>query len=86
MGAAPYLVTENNGYLLENDVDEYYKALVTLLNNPELCERFGEESVRIAGEHYTWKNVGMQMARHIGAPVPAIQVKADNYTELNEIR
>jgi glycosyltransferase involved in cell wall biosynthesis len=86
MGAAPYLVTENNGYLLENNVDDYYKALVTLLSNPELCEEFGEESLRIAQEHYTWKNVGIQMARHIGTPVPAVQVKADNYTEFNETR
>lgn len=79
MGAAPYLVTPNNGFLIENDVDEYCKALVTLLSNPGLCEEFGEESVRIAQEFYTWKNVGLQMARHIGQGA-AIPVKADNYT------
>jgi glycosyltransferase involved in cell wall biosynthesis len=78
MGAAPYLVTANNGYLLENNVDDYCKALVSLLNNPGLCEEFGEESLRIAQEFYTWKNVGVQMARHIGIPGKAVKEKADN--------
>jgi glycosyltransferase involved in cell wall biosynthesis len=80
MGAAPYLVTKNNGYLLENSVDEYCKALVYLLNNPGLCEEFGEESLRIAQEYYTWKNVGVQMARYIGTPTNHIEKKADKLT------
>lgn len=79
MGAAPYLVTPNNGFLIENNVDDYCKALVTLLSNPGLCEEFGDESARIAQEFYTWKNVGLQMAKFIGHG-PSEQVKADNYT------
>lgn len=65
MGAAPYLVTDRNGYLLENNADDYCTALVALLNNPGLCEEFGEESLRIASEYYTWTNVGVQMAKGI---------------------
>jgi glycosyltransferase involved in cell wall biosynthesis len=80
MGAAPFLVTPNNGYLLENDVNEYCKALVTLLTNPGLCEEYGEESLRIAKEYYTWKNVGAQMARYIGTASGQVKEKANNYT------
>lgn len=64
MGAAPWLVTKQNGFLLENSVDEYVDALVTLLNNPGMCEAFGAESLRIA-KSYTWDNVGVHMARYI---------------------
>jgi glycosyltransferase involved in cell wall biosynthesis len=80
MGAAPYLVTEKNGFLLENDVDQYCDALVTLLTNPGLCEEFGEESVRIAQESYTWTNVGILMSKYIGTPQVKVQADADHYT------
>lgn len=86
MGAAPYLVTPANGYLLENNADDYCDALVTLLSNPGLCEEYGEESLRIAQEHYTWENVGIQMARYIGPLGGSGRVKAENYTEFNEIK
>ncbi len=78
MGAAPYLVTPNNGYLLENKPDDYCEALVTLISNPGLCEEFGDESARIAMEYYTWTNVGIQMARHIGTP--SVSSRNEKYT------
>jgi glycosyltransferase involved in cell wall biosynthesis len=65
MGAAPYLVTERNGYRLENKVEEYTSALIQLLNDPARCEALGEESFRIASELYTWSNVATLMAKYI---------------------
>jgi glycosyltransferase involved in cell wall biosynthesis len=73
MGAAPHLVTPNNGFILENNVDQYVRALVTLLSNPAMCESFGDESLRIAQESYTWSNVGIHMARYIESTIPVQQ-------------
>lgn len=65
MGAAPSLVTEKNGYLLEHNVDDYGNVLIELLKNPEKCRAMGEESYRIAREFYTWETVGRKMAERI---------------------
>jgi glycosyltransferase involved in cell wall biosynthesis len=81
MGATPYLVSKKNGFLLEHNVDDYCDALVTLLSNPGLCEEMGEESVRIAQEYYTWKNVGVQMSKHIGTRTVK-NATAENITSL----
>jgi glycosyltransferase involved in cell wall biosynthesis len=80
MGAAPYLVTPKNGYIIENNADDYCKALVSLLNDPAKCEDFGNESLRIAQGAYTWKNVGNQMARYIGQPGNKVEAGAENLT------
>jgi hypothetical protein len=51
-------------------------VLVDLLNNPDLCMKMGEESFRIAQEHYTWTNTARIMSetiqRHLG-PISATQ-------------
>jgi glycosyltransferase involved in cell wall biosynthesis len=73
MGATPWLVTRDNGYLIENDVDQCAEALVTLLSNPAMCEAFGEHALRVA-EPYTWHNVGLHMAQHIES---TLSVKAE---------
>lgn len=66
MGATPYLVQSGkNGYLLENNVDEYAKTLTDLLKDPEKCRTFGDTSFAIARETYTWDNVGQLMYSHI---------------------
>jgi glycosyltransferase involved in cell wall biosynthesis len=80
MGAAPYLVTPKNGYIIENNADDYCTALVSLLNDPARCEEFGNESLRIARDTYTWKNVGVQMARFIGQPGNRVEAGAENLT------
>jgi glycosyltransferase involved in cell wall biosynthesis len=66
MGAAPYLVQpDRNGYLIENDADQYARVLIGLLANPEKCRAFGEASYAIAKSKYTWDNVGKLMYTHI---------------------
>ncbi len=65
MGAAPYFVTDKNGYLLENNAEDFANALVDLITHPEKCDAFGEESLRIGQESYTWENTGIHMAESI---------------------
>jgi glycosyltransferase involved in cell wall biosynthesis len=66
MGAAPYLVQPGrNGYLLENDIDQYAKVLTELLKDPEKCRTYGDLSFTIARDTYTWDNVGQLMYTHI---------------------
>ena len=65
MGAAPSLVTPDNGFLLEHDVDDYSNVLINLLQNPEKCKAMGEASYRIAREFYNWETVGREMAKRI---------------------
>jgi glycosyltransferase involved in cell wall biosynthesis len=67
MGAAPYLVTETNGYLIDHDADRYSEVLVTLLNDADKCRQYGEESYRIASELYTWQNVAKIIATNINS-------------------
>jgi glycosyltransferase involved in cell wall biosynthesis len=77
MGAAPYLISEKNGFLLNNKANEYSEVLIQLLSNPGLCEEMGDESLRLAQEYYTWKNVGNLMSKFIDATQVTSGTKAD---------
>lgn len=66
VGATPELVINGeNGYLLNNQVNEYAHALITLLNNPALCEQYGTKSYEIASQSYNWDNVGNLISQYI---------------------
>ena len=66
MGATPYLVEQGrNGYLINNDVDEYARVLTGLLQDPAKCQAMGESSYNLARERYTWDNVGTLMHSYI---------------------
>lgn len=65
MGAAPSLVTPENGYLLEHNIDDYTNVLIELLNDPQKCKSMGEASFRRAEEFYNWETVGREMAKRI---------------------
>ena len=88
MGAAPYLVEAGkNGFLLENDVDQYAQVLTGLLKDPQKCKSFGEHSYSVARTNYTWDNVGKLMYSYIGAridggPVKKSEVNVD-YSDAN---
>jgi glycosyltransferase involved in cell wall biosynthesis len=78
MGATPYLVIPGkNGYLLNNDIDQYAKALTELLKDPAKCRTFGESSYAIASESYTWDNVGRLMHSLISERIYGNSVKPD---------
>lgn len=63
VGAIPDFVSPESGILVEpNNPDQLADALITLLNDSELCRRFGEQGFKIYQEKYTWENVGVRMA------------------------
>ncbi len=60
IGALPDMIeNEYNGFLLRNNVADYAQVLIRLLNDPELCERLGENGYQRAKDRYTWDNVGL---------------------------
>jgi len=70
VGATPELVINNeNGYRLNYDAAEYAQTLITLLNDPDLCERLGNKSYTLAKQTYTWDNVGDLIAKNINEAV-----------------
>jgi len=55
-----------NGYLIDpGDIEGLAAALTELLDDPEKCRQFGEQSQRIALERYTWENTGRIIKKHI---------------------
>ncbi len=66
IGALPDMVTNGvNGYLINNNIDEYAKVLIELLNNPQKCKNMGENGAKIANELYTWDEVGKKLYKYI---------------------
>jgi glycosyltransferase involved in cell wall biosynthesis len=66
VGATPELIiNEKNGYRLDYDATAYAEKLILLLNNPDMCQRFGEYAYGLAKEKYTWDNVGRLISQHI---------------------
>jgi len=66
-GAVPdFLEDGKNGFMIERgDIEGLAAALVRLLDNPELCRRFGQTGYRLARERYTWESVGKVFQKHI---------------------
>ena len=67
VGAVPDMVSPaRNGYLVPpGDVHALAEKLVQLLDHPEVCRRFGEQSKIMASERYNWNNVGGLFKQHI---------------------
>lgn len=67
IGAIPDFVREGeNGYLVQpGDSSRLAQALITLLDEPERCGRFGARGYQIAQENYTWEKVGLRMKEGI---------------------
>ena len=67
VGAVPDFIKDNwNGILVEpGDINGIANGLIKLLENPILCQQFGERSFALWNERYTWTAVSQNMYRHI---------------------
>ncbi|HSJ88053.1 MAG TPA: glycosyltransferase family 4 protein [Anaerolineales bacterium] len=67
VGAIPDFVEDGkNGWLVPpGDVPGLASALLKLLQDPELCRSFGEESFRLTKERYSWTAVGEKFRQSI---------------------
>lgn len=76
IGALPDMIEEGvNGFLINNNVQDYATALVRLLKNPSLCKKLGENGYLRARDRYTWDNVGEAIRKNIESAIPTISVK-----------
>lgn len=62
---ADFVVEDYNGYRLHNDAEEYAQVLIKLLNDPQKCKEFGDNSKLLVSKNYTWENVACTMAEYI---------------------
>ena len=66
IGCLPDMVINDyNGYLINNNVDEYAIAICRLLENPEKCKQMGERGHQYAQEKFTWERVGKTIKTNI---------------------
>lgn len=55
-----------NGWLVEpGDTQGLAKALLKLLENPQMCKEFGDHGFKLTRERYSWKAVGKKLKWHI---------------------
>lgn len=66
-GAVPDLVEDGkNGFIFEpGDIEGMALRLTQLLDNPDMCRRFGSVGYELVRERYTWDRVAQKMKRHI---------------------
>jgi glycosyltransferase involved in cell wall biosynthesis len=67
IGALPDFVTDDkNGFLVEpGNSDQLAEVLIRMLNDPEMCKRFGEAGYELVEDHYTWDRVGQRLKENI---------------------
>lgn len=67
IGAIPdFVQPDHNGFLVApGDVDALGSKLTTMLGDPELLQRFGAFSRRLAKERYNWESVGTRIRARI---------------------
>ena len=73
VGAIPDFVREGyNGLLVAPDnVAALTSALLTLLQNPQQCQAFGENGYQLFQERYNWNRVGEKIREHVLAALTA---------------
>jgi glycosyltransferase involved in cell wall biosynthesis len=55
IGSIPDMVINDfNGYLIDNNVDEYADQICKLLDNPEKCKRLGETGYTYSQSKFRW--------------------------------
>lgn len=66
IGCLPDLVTNDyNGYLIDNNINDYTKAICDLFENPIKCQQLGENGFQYAQKKFKWEIVGHLMKQHI---------------------
>lgn len=59
------VINDFNGYLVENDVDDYADKICNLFDDPEKCKRLGENGFELAESKFTWEHAGQTMEEQI---------------------
>ena len=77
IGALPDMVKENNnGFLLEpGDYEGMAKAMIKLLDAPQMGAQFGANSYQLWQQRYNWAAVGKRLREHI---VPLLVTQPDS--------
>lgn len=66
IGCIPDLVINDyNGYLIDNNVNDYINAICKLLNDPVKCREMGENSYQYSRSNFTWEVVGKRIKQNI---------------------
>jgi glycosyltransferase involved in cell wall biosynthesis len=72
IGCLPDLVKNDfNGYLIDNNVQDYTKAICKLFENPIKCQQLGENGYQYAQKRFKWEIVGDLMRQHINTALGA---------------
>ncbi|WJZ03184.1 glycosyltransferase family 4 protein [Corynebacterium freiburgense] len=63
-GGAPETITENSGVVVDGrNIESLAQALISFLENPQLCAEMGEAGRRNAQEYWSWREMGNRLAR-----------------------
>lgn len=60
-----FVINDYNGYLIENNVNDYTEAICRLFDNPEKCKIMGENGYQYAQSKFTWEIVGKTIKSNI---------------------
>lgn len=66
IGCLPDLVVNDfNGYLINNNINDYTEAICKLLSNPDKCREMGENGYQYSQSNFTWEVVGKRIKQKI---------------------
>jgi len=66
IGCIPDMVKNDyNGYLIDNDINEYAEAICKLFRDPEKCRQMGENGYHYANSKFRWEIVGKKIKTNI---------------------
>ena len=66
IGCLPDLVINDfNGYLINNNINDYTEAICKLLSNPDKCREMGENGYQYSQSNFTWEVVGKRIKQKI---------------------
>lgn len=70
IGSIPDLVQNGfNGYLIDNNVNQYTNAICKLFDNPSLCREMGENGYSNAQNKFQWRIVGALIKKSIDSSI-----------------
>lgn len=71
IGSIPDLIQNGyNGYLINNNINEYTNAICRLFDNPSLCMEMGENGYCYAQSKFRWEIVGQSIKKGIDESLP----------------
>ena len=66
IGSIPDMVINDfNGFLIDNNVDDYANQICRLFDDPQKCKDLGENGYQLALSKFTWEIVGKTMKEQI---------------------